>query len=263
MEFPTGITKELIVEAGDLVVQAYAQYQLFLQGQSWIITGDYDALVALAAAPSGPMAVKEPFGFIARNKTTGTVFVIFRGTESIEDWLSDFIVTTKVHPWGEVEEGFYRIFAQCAKLVRQVPGLTPAPSRVVFAGHSLGAALATLAAAEIAQMGFPGGVQLVTFAGPRVGDPVFADNFNKNIPCALRIVNTEDVVPTMPLPSTWVSASKKLRISFSAISHLVKSIAEPDLNYMHVGEVACFTRHEGSIPANHAMSLYSAFTSSL
>jgi|SRR5712664_702507 len=262
MELPAGITKELIAETADLVAQAYLQYELFLKGQSWIITGDYDALVPLSAIPFGPLAIKEPFGFIARNKTNGTIFVIYRGTESIADWISDFIVSSVAHSWGEVEDGFYRIFAQTSRLIHCIADLTPAPSTVIFSGHSLGAALATLGAADMAQSGFTG-IRLITFAGPRVGDPAFAGAFNKNIPCALRVVNTEDVVPTMPLPSTWVSSTKKLRISFSAISHLVKSIAEGDLNYEHVGEVLCFTRHEGSIPANHAMGLYSTFSHSL
>jgi triacylglycerol lipase len=63
-----------------------------------------------------------------------------------------------------------------------------------FTGHSLGAAVATLAADRLGA-GKSGG--LYTFGSPRVGDDVFKVNFAS--PC-YRFVNNTDVVPHVPPP---------------------------------------------------------------
>ncbi|KIH55774.1 triacylglycerol lipase [Ancylostoma duodenale] len=55
---------------------------------------------------------------------------------------------------------------------------------VAFTGHSLGGALATIAAARAVKQGLrPGnGILVYTFGAPRVGDTTFAVNFNRIIP---------------------------------------------------------------------------------
>jgi predicted lipase len=68
-------------------------------------------------------------------------------------------------------------------------------------GHSLGGALAILAAFDILENVKTGPVpQLYTFAGPRTGAPNFAESFGAAISECNRIVNFMDVVPQMPLP---------------------------------------------------------------
>jgi triacylglycerol lipase len=64
-----------------------------------------------------------------------------------------------------------------------------------FTGHSLGAALATLAADRFGAGKSSG---LYTFGSPRVGDNVFKASFA--VPC-YRFVNNTDVVPHLPPPS--------------------------------------------------------------
>ncbi len=66
--------------------------------------------------------------------------------------------------------------------------------RVWFTGHSLGAALATLAAAR---WGDPG-AGLCTFGSPRVGDAAFADRFP--LPDHPRVVHLNDLVTVLPPP---------------------------------------------------------------
>jgi pimeloyl-ACP methyl ester carboxylesterase len=61
-----------------------------------------------------------------------------------------------------------------------------------FAGHSLGAALATLAAARYPAVG-----PLYTFGSPRVGDAAFAESVR--VPC-YRFVNNSDFVTGLPPP---------------------------------------------------------------
>lgn len=84
---------------------------------------------------------------------------------------------------------------------------------VWFCGHSLGAALATLAAAEfvIQEGGVINGVYSI--GQPRVGNAEFAGNFDKALgERCFRIVNNNDVVPQLPV---W----------------------GPVLNYTHVGNL--------------------------
>jgi hypothetical protein len=68
------------------------------------------------------------------------------------------------------------------------------PRKVWFTGHSLGAALATLAAAQYRA----GPRALYTFASPRVGDAAFAAAFG--LPRAPRLVHNQDLVPRLPPP---------------------------------------------------------------
>ena len=52
---------------------------------------------------------------------------------------------------------------------------------VALAGHSLGGALATLAAYDLAtELGLPH-VQCITFGAPRVGNSVFVSDYNRHV----------------------------------------------------------------------------------
>jgi hypothetical protein len=96
------------------------------------------------------------------------------------------------------------------------PPLLPPPRvrrarawRVLLTGHSLGGALATLCAADLAEL-FPQPlspasasddivrVRCVTYGSPRAGDARFAARFAVLQPRALRLVNGRDVVPAVP-----------------------------------------------------------------
>ncbi|WKY12673.1 hypothetical protein Q1695_003904 [Nippostrongylus brasiliensis] len=72
--------------------------------------------------------------------------------------------------------------------------------RVTITGHSLGGALAALAAARIVKQGFRRGDQITiyTFGEPRVGDHTFATNFDSMIKNSYRVVFRRDLVPHLP-----------------------------------------------------------------
>jgi hypothetical protein len=132
--------------------------------------------------------------------------------------------------------------------VKAAAGGGAAP-KVIVTGHSLGAGLALLATADLAGAG----AVMYSFAGPRVGDPAFATEFNKQVPAAWRIVNTEDIVTTVPLATaSLISAG----LPGNAFALLMKSI--PQLNYEHCGSMVAFTSQNGSIASNHGMLQYLA-----
>ncbi|EPB72788.1 triacylglycerol lipase [Ancylostoma ceylanicum] len=72
--------------------------------------------------------------------------------------------------------------------------------KATFTGHSLGGALAALAAARTAKQGYRRSDQIMiyTFGEPRVGDETFASNFDALIPNSYRVVFRRDIVPHLP-----------------------------------------------------------------
>ena len=251
MFLPAGFDKAIALEAAALVNQAYDQFDAFQLGQPWSLAGDYDTLGLLSAKPEGLLARKEPFGFVARNRASRIVFVTLRGTKSLEDWISDFTFPQVRHPWGKAEQGFSYLYDQCSSNVQGfVRGAGAAPS-VVVTGHSLGARLAVLATADLVFSRVAPNAAMYSFAGPRVGDLDFATQFNGQVALAWRIVNTEDIVTTVPLATPVLAAGSQPHSPISIVLALAQG-----LNYEHVGVPLCFTTHKGSIPANHAMQVY-------
>lgn len=69
-----------------------------------------------------------------------------------------------------------------------------------FTGHSLGGALATLAAVDMQKRYGLGGDRLcvMTFGAPKVGNVNFVRHFNETVPNAFRIVNDADAIARLP-----------------------------------------------------------------
>jgi triacylglycerol lipase len=248
---PPGFDKPIAGEAAGLVQQAYAQ---FAQGSNWHLQGDYDHLANILGRATPTSIAVENFGFVARNKTSRVVFVIFRGTQTIEDWLSNLTFPQAPHPagsaWGQIEKGFGFTYQECsASAVNGVTSAGPTP-RIVVAGHSLGGALATLAAADLAIRNLSN-VQLYSFASPRVGNLAFANQFTGKIPVAFRVANSEDIVTTVPLASPKLLTTTLPTGLFNTLLVLANS-----LDFQHVGVPVVFTFHNGSITANHDMAAY-------
>lgn len=147
------------------------------------------------------VSAKDTDCYVAVN--ADAVIVAFRGTES-DSW-GDILTDARAAQvsWvdgrperGRVHAGFRAALEDiwetlAAELDRVVGSRT-----VWFCGHSLGAALATLAADRY---GRARGV--CTFGSPRVGDPAFASSFTASFVnrCA-RYVNNHDVVTHVPPP---------------------------------------------------------------
>lgn len=133
------------------------------------------------------------------------------------------------------------------------------PLRINVAGHSLGAALATLSALHAALLGQQQGVRvpvnLYTFASPRVGDSQFAKACKQRLN-AFRMANTEDVVPGIP-PATLrvvgeeMNPGRHVEVVRKALAALTGGVT--DDVFEHVGVPVCFTTQLGEISSNHNM----------
>ena len=125
----------------------------------------------------------------------GRVLVSFRGTQpdQVKDLLAD--ANAWLVPWregGKVHKGFSKCFDSVSAKVEEALRRATSPSPPIFTGHSLGAAIATLAASTFK------GATLVTFGSPRVGDPAFVATLEAA--AIHRYVDCSDFVTKVPPP---------------------------------------------------------------
>ncbi|GKZ32824.1 hypothetical protein AbraIFM66950_002457 [Aspergillus brasiliensis] len=160
-------------------------------------------------------------GYLAVDHTHQAIILAFRGSYSIRSWLADFTfiyTDPKLCSGCQAELGFWSSWTN----VRQTltPTLNTTISQypdyeVVIVGHSLGAAIATLAAADLrATHGLT--ATLYAYASPRVANPQLAEFItNQNKGANYRFAHTDDPVPRVPLevmgykhisPEYWISS---------------------------------------------------------
>ena len=144
-----------------------------------------------------------------------TLIVSFRGTESIQDWITDAMVLQVPMDLHHVEEtkrplvhhGFLTQFRSIeqdiTRIIHDYVVKTEMP-RIIFTGHSLGGALATLATVEYGLKYSHIPISCVTFGSPRVGNTEFVSYFNHVVDESLRFVNQEDPIPGIPTELRFV-----------------------------------------------------------
>lgn len=116
--------------------------------------------------------------------------VIFRGTTGFRNWLLDLDAwPVDWPPGGRVHRGFTDALAQIWPELETALSLE-ATGTLFFCGHSLGGALAMLAAS----MRMPDAVYV--FGAPRVGDRTFCQTIEPDR--AFNISNGRDIVPSLP-----------------------------------------------------------------
>lgn len=172
--------------------------------------------------------------------------IAFRGTQTQIEWWRNLQATQKKYfapitkeQYGWVHAGYWKIVREQmnSTLIEAVKQLDPTIPCYIT-GHSLGGALATLTAMEIA-LTIPeirDQIQLYTYAAPRVGDRTFAQAHSQLIPNSYRIVNLSDSVPLVP--------PIKINNLFTKAS------------YSHVGQKWSFTAQFGDVLLNHVVDTY-------
>jgi hypothetical protein len=190
------------------------------------------------------------FGFIAQSEA-GDVVVAFRGTQGIHEWLRDCLYHLVPCPFlagaGHTEDGFTAIYQSLrvgaehgAQRLREAFVAMEFPRSVrslTVAGHSLGAALATLFALDLAGNTVYKNPEVFTFASPRTGDERFAKVFNELVPKTFRIANRMDVITEVP--PVWLSHATPYR-HVEATTVLVPGL---DLGHQHIVCMHCLTTY--------------------
>jgi hypothetical protein len=136
-----------------------------------------------------------------------TIFVTFRGSNSNSDVLTnlkfikeDFNFKSK----EKVHTGFFEQFYSIKNQMNQILYAIDFSKfdKIIFTGHSLGSALATITSLSYA-LEYPlikNNIYCITFGSPRVGNTKFVDLFNKclNNDNVFRFSNWNDPVTSVP-----------------------------------------------------------------
>ncbi|XP_042050645.1 uncharacterized protein LOC121796024 isoform X1 [Salvia splendens] len=230
-------SKRLISNQGGLTMteeEAEEMRKLFSTAESAM-----EAWALLANALGHPTFIKSEFEKICfldnaesdtqvaiwRDLERRRLVVAFRGTEQTrwKDVVTDLmLVPTGLNPERiggdstnevQVHSGFLSAYdsvrTRLITLIKQATGhrdddsveLLPA-WHIYVTGHSLGGALATLLALELAssQLAQCGAiaVTMYNFGSPRVGNRRFAEIYNQKVKDSWRVVNHRDIIPTVP-----------------------------------------------------------------
>jgi hypothetical protein len=162
--FPSGRSHTEAVLCAELSRLAYAPFERDLQAKQLVEATlrrvGFDSCTFISVAGTQ--------GFVAQDSAAPLSILAFRGTElDPRDWAT--AINLPLVPWhegGRVHQGFAN--ALLSSWTAVTSALSSSVGRLLYTGHSLGAALATLTATRLPP------VALYTYGSPRLGDARFA-----------------------------------------------------------------------------------------
>lgn len=209
-------------------------------------------------------------GFIALNHEKRTIYVVFRGTSTYTDWMTNLEALPSsyeplVHQSDEFEDKLhikcedclvFKGFNQILKtngdvIIRKVARfMEEHPDyRVVVTGHSLGAALLVICGIELRLMGL--NVLVVTFGGPKLGNENFAKFVNSVFDTKraarhiyshqtfgtlkngfIRVVHRHDAVPLLPPYKTFFHSGFQYYLSAKGVEQTPETVEVRGINYI-------------------------------
>ncbi|WP_413175821.1 lipase family protein [Anabaena azotica] len=265
MYFPPEFNLDLAKELGNLVAQAYTQYEDYTKQEEWKLDEPYSLKSQFYYTEDKKILCftykknTVPFGFTA---TKGNNFyIVFRGTETPLEWLRDAQLkqVDYLKGWGKTTRGFSQIYRAIAPTILNDLKNVSRSTKIYVTGHSLGSALANLCVPDVIT-NFPDiQPELYTFASPRTGNIIFAQAYRLAKIKAWRIANTEDLVTNIPFATLEITDSniKDVQRKLNLLRIILGGI-EADLleEFEHIGGNIAFTINKGSLTDNHAMTTY-------
>ena len=247
---PAGFSLRKAIRCARLVKLVYALYQ------QWSDAGKPpESRMVFQPVSSGKLTFSTPFWrTLAYRKRTGggaksgrrtrqvvertpagacvrqgrVIFIIFRGTLSAGEKLTNWMAGRQDAVFddlkgGGVHRGFQQCYASVHKAIMAFLAAEAAPGRSIrITGHSLGGALAFLAAMDIATSGLPfRTLEVFSTGAPLAGSRKWAEYYSQQPIATWRIANERDVVTR--IPPTF-------------------------LGYRHVGTPLLFSSPKGSVP---------------
>jgi hypothetical protein len=199
---------------------AYVQKQLKAWGYDsfdWIENQDTDTQVFLAGKDEH-------------------LVVCFRGTSSFKDVLVDlnFFKTEAFGGVGKVHRGFQRALDSVWNKVKDAADKMGVKKKLFVCGHSLGAALAQLAAHRFALAGYHVS-HVYVFGSPRVANREFMEHYNELLAAKTFLhINNKDIVTTVPLALLGFHYLGDKPRSFNN-GHVITSVTD-DMEGQQLGE---------------------------
>ncbi|KAL2887832.1 Lipase [Ceratocystis lukuohia] len=166
---------------------------------------------------------------IGVDPTRKEIVVSYRGSSNIRNWIvnlsfimsaCDLVDDCYAHDgflWAWEETG-PTVMATVAAAKAANPGYT-----VVATGHSLGAAVATIAVGHLRAAGYPS--DLYTYGSPRVGNPAFVQFITEQAGGEYRVTKLNDPVPRLPpifsgyrhtSPEYWIDDGSSSNTAYTA-----------------------------------------------
>jgi len=128
-----------------------------------------------------------------------TLVIAIRGTAAVRDLMIN-LRAYRVNAFGgigKVHNGFYSRYVAIEDEIRTITtSFQHMYDGIVFTGHSMGGAVATIAGA-IHSIHHPH-VSVITFGSPKVGNTNFCDFFRRHVNRSIRIVHERDPVTQLP-----------------------------------------------------------------
>jgi hypothetical protein len=187
-------------------------------------------------------------GLILQAAGSGDVVIAIRGTEGILEWIHDAEFLQVTCPFlagaGHTEDGFTAMYSSLRTGVAAgspsvvgalatLPFTQPVGS-VTICGHSLGGALATLLALDVAANSSFKNPTVYTYASPRTGDPSFASTFDQVVRNSFRIANRIDLVPKLPFPPLYEHVAELFDLNPIQLLPFPKILVKPTIPCEHV-----------------------------
>lgn len=126
-------------------------------------------------------------GYVGYAESTNTIVVSFRGSSNIPNWIENLNFEKVPYIYClrcEIHAGFLAAYAAVAtQLTSKVKEILAAhPTAALLAtGHSLGGALAMIAALELKRLYNPSSVEIHSYGAPRIGNIHLAKHINNKI----------------------------------------------------------------------------------
>jgi len=218
--------------------------------------------------PKGPLQLVERticYGYLAR-RTSGELAAVIRGTDGFVEWIEDAEFRPIAYlpaialPSGlgtmSVEQGFWTLYtsmqligtagAALGALAPAIADAAGAAGTATVVGHSLGAALATYLALDLARGGLSGRVSACLFASPHTGNQAFVDLFDRTMEDYRLFNYILDIVPRIPLELGYVPPSRRTVILPTTAEANIR--VNPGCNH-HVICYCAMLDYEGTIEA--------------
>lgn len=151
-------------------------------------------------------------GFVA--KSDNRMVIAFRGTSSLQDAWTDIQISKETFPKlgffrrlisirsmlrTKAHHGFFNSYVSVRRELMEIVEelLKDQNYDIYLTGHSLGGALATIAALDLSR-DTKARITNYTFGAPKVGNKRFVRYYNKKVKDTFRVVNDEDPIPSIP-----------------------------------------------------------------
>jgi hypothetical protein len=179
----------------------------------------------------------------------GNVVIAIRGTEGILEWVQDARFLPHPCPFlagaGHTDDGFTSMYMSftvdvqpgslsVAKSLATLPWRKTPVQSVTICGHSLGGALATLLALDVAANTPFTDPAAYTYASPRTGDDTFVSMYSHVVQRSCRVANRMDLVPKLPAPPLYEHVPSLFELNPVVLGLPPKVLVKPEIACEHI-----------------------------